>query len=236
MTYIGENWVVWHTLENSGLCDIHWKKLGCVTYIILWWTLWRKLWNFSVPLSWHTMIINWTNFRLTKNEKFSEISGSQLENDDRRCVSVCSSTSLVECESIFEWITHMSLLFPSIRLLVHSSVELYFFGVYGWLYCSCPNTWFAFFIAPAHLHTTWVAVYPAIFSSFTCIWHCWHWKKALPFQMNYSLHKKIEEIGWDIKKAHLMGKSVFSYRALCFCAGLSDFVRREPGMLCQKNY
>ena len=23
-----------HTLENSGLCDIHWRKLGCVTYII----------------------------------------------------------------------------------------------------------------------------------------------------------------------------------------------------------
>ena len=33
VTYIGENWVVWHSSENSGLCDIHWRILDCVTYI-----------------------------------------------------------------------------------------------------------------------------------------------------------------------------------------------------------
>ena len=112
--------------------------------------------------------------------------------------SVCSSASIAECESIFEWITSYVTPFffrsratrlytplcPSIRRLVHPFVKLYFFGVYGWFshYCSCPNAWFAYFNAPARPHTTWVAVYPAIFSSFTCVWRCWHWKKALPFR------------------------------------------------------
>ena len=44
----------------------------------------------------------------------------------------------------------------------------YFFGICGQLlhYCSCPNAWYAFYItAPAHLHTTRVAVYPALFLS-----------------------------------------------------------------------
>ena len=43
VTYIGENWVVWHTLEKSGLCDIHWKKLGGVTYIREFWAVWHTL-------------------------------------------------------------------------------------------------------------------------------------------------------------------------------------------------
>ena len=51
---------------------------------------------------------------------------------------------------------------PSVNLSVRLSI---FFSVYGWLlhYCSCPNAWIAFFImAPAHQHTTKVAVSPAL--------------------------------------------------------------------------
>ena len=28
-----KTWVVWHSSKNSGLCDIHWRKLGGVKYI-----------------------------------------------------------------------------------------------------------------------------------------------------------------------------------------------------------
>ena len=61
-----EIWVLWHTLENSGFCDIHWRILGCVTYIGENWVAWHtdrhpeKMCLFSVPLSWNTMtILNW---------------------------------------------------------------------------------------------------------------------------------------------------------------------------------
>ena len=37
VTYIGELWVVWHTLEKTGLCDIHRKKMGGETYIGEFW-------------------------------------------------------------------------------------------------------------------------------------------------------------------------------------------------------
>ena len=33
VTYIGEYWALWHTLEKSGWCDIHQRILGCMTYI-----------------------------------------------------------------------------------------------------------------------------------------------------------------------------------------------------------
>ena len=54
-----------------------------------------------------------------------------------------------------------------------------FFGDHGRLFfhfCSCQSQWLSFFIsAPAHLHVTWVALYPALFSSFL------HFSSLFPF-------------------------------------------------------
>ena len=54
MTYIGENlivWhtsknkVVWHTSKNAWLRDIHWRKLGGLTYFWVFWEVWH--WGFT---------------------------------------------------------------------------------------------------------------------------------------------------------------------------------------------
>ena len=41
VTYIGKNWVVWHTSEKTGWCDRHQRKLGGVTYIRENWVVWH---------------------------------------------------------------------------------------------------------------------------------------------------------------------------------------------------
>ena len=58
---------------------------------------------------------------------------------------------------------------PSVRPLVRRSVgpsvghTLIFLGFWGfWHHCSCPNDLVTSITAPAHLHATGVAVYPAL--------------------------------------------------------------------------
>ena len=51
---------------------------------------------------------------------------------------------------------------PSVHLLVrHTLLFLGFCGV--WLHCGCLSDWVTSNTAPAHLHATGVAVYPALF-------------------------------------------------------------------------
>ena len=72
------------------------------------------------------------------------------------CFVACTRLSYPLCPSVPR----------SVRWSVHPS-KLLFFCVHGRFlqYCSCPNAWLTFFItAPAHLHATWAAVYPAWFS------------------------------------------------------------------------
>ena len=50
-------------------------------------------------------------------------------------------------------------------VFAHPSATILWHRVFCWAHCSCPNALGTFSItAPAHLHTTGVAVYPALFT------------------------------------------------------------------------
>ena len=95
---------------------------------------------------------------------------SNTESDDRQmcfetlfCYPVIPSVCLSICLSIYHYMSHI---YRQIYYKGRHSPGVFFH------YCSCPSQWLSFFItAPV----TWVALYPALFSSFL------HFSSLFPF-------------------------------------------------------
>ena len=78
----------------------------------------------------------------------------------------------------------------------------------------------------------------------SCVWRCWYWRKTSFLRLSHSFKwifrclKRWEKYG-EIEilyRLKYLENQDFLNRALCFSAGLLEIVRREPGMLCQKNF
>ena len=148
------------------------------------------------------------------------------------------------------WMNHSN----STHSLVHwLSVNLVCLSSWGFLvftdsFFSCQMHSLYFFYCPCPLKRHLSSHVLGLISSFycVCIYDVVDTEKKILFhllvvsfiQTNHLLHKEMGETWWDKKlsiQAHLLGKSGFFYRALCFSAGLLKIVGREPGMLYQKN-